>query len=62
MESDAAIVIEKLYFHTNMNSLDSHVDSTSTNDANTNSLKYNVKELIFSIDENVLNKKSFVFI
>ena len=46
MQSILLIAIETLYNQTNMNLLAFHADTTKTNE-NTNSLKFNVKKLIF---------------
>ena len=49
MLKSAGIVIEKLYFHTNMNLLVSHVVTMETN-ANMYSLRYKEKKYFLSTD------------
>ena len=49
MVKNAGIAIEILYYHMNMNIRVSHADSMLSN-AKTNSLKFNGKKLILSIE------------
>ena len=49
------------YNHMNTNGVVFLADSTYQNES-MNSLKYNVKKLILSMEENMLNKKYFVIV